>query len=647
MSTGLAADLRALLAIRRFIGLRPAELVRPIAAGALTLAAALTLTVVSAWLITKSWQMPPVLDLTVAVTAVRALGISRAVFRYLDRLASHDLALRCAERARVAAYRALAAGSPERTVRLGRGALLTRVGADVDMVADVIVRAVVPAGVSLVVSVSAVAFTALLSPAAAAVLAVGLLVAGVGAPWATARAARLAEAARGGAVEAHVTAVDRVLADAPALRIRGDLGDALADADRASRRLADADEAGAPAEATGSAITTIANGLTVVFVILVAMVGYVDVVGAEALAGVGAGAGALANGGTAGAAATAGSALTNIHSPQWLGVLALLPLAAFEAVAALPSAAVAVTRAAGAARRLGEFTGAGGPVEEAEGGPSESKHGADTGPADSLLGDNATPRLRATGLVTGFDRDLGTWDLDLPFGARETIVAPSGSGKTTLLLTLAGLLPRRGGDITIDFGDGRGPTDIDRVPAEKLRATVRFIAEDDHVFATSVRENLALGAPDATDDDMHRVLDAVGLGDWVGGLPHGIGTVLTTGADSISGGQRRRLLLARALLTDAPILLLDEPAEHLDDAGTARLLDLLGDDDGGGGDVSGRDVNDSDVNGSDVSPSDGSSRDPRGAEPLPTDRPHRDDRPLPGALAKRTIIVVRHPRQRP
>lgn len=572
--TSFGRDVRALLAIRRFIGLRGRELLAPIAAGALTLLSALALTVVSAWLITKSWQMPPVLDLTVAVTAVRALGISRALFRYLDRLASHDLALRCAERARVAAYRALALGAPARTVRLGRGALLARVGADVDMVADVIVRAVVPAGVSVLVSAAAVVFTALLSPAAAAVLAVGLLVAGVAAPWATARATRIAEERRGAAVEAHVTAVDRVLSDAPALRIRGDLDPALATAGRAARDLADADEAGAPADAAASAISSLASGLTVLFVILTAMVGYVDVVagGAVGVGGVG-GVGAVD-------AAGAVEILTNVHSPQWMGVLALLPLAAFEAVAALPGAAVAVTRAAGAARRLGEFTG----------GPAEAADVASERSFDR-------PHLRARGLVTGFDRDLGTWDLDLPFGARETIVAPSGSGKTTLLLTLAGLLPRRGGSVTLD--DGTGETDIDELAAGDMRRAVTFVAEDGHIFATSVLENLAVGAPDATDGQIAEVLGAVGLADWVAALPHGTGTVLDAGADGISGGQRRRLLLARALLTDSPILLLDEPAEHLDDAGADALLELL-----------------------------------------------TGEGPLPGARAERTIVIVRHPRTR-
>lgn len=521
----LSADVRALRAARPLTGLTWRELIAPVAAGSVTLLSALALTIVSAWLITKAWQQPSVMDLTVAVTAVRALGISRAVFRYVDRVVSHDLALTCAARTRANAYRMLADGPPSRALRLGRGDLLTRLGDDVDLVSDVVVRALVPAGVAAVTSVAAVAFTALLSPAAAIVLAVGLIIAGTAAPWAAARATRTAAAERARALEDHVTAVDRVLADAPALRVRGEIDGALADADRAARTLAAADESAAPADAAGAAVSVLASALTVVAVLVIAGLAAPD------------------------------------HSPQWLGVLALLPLAAFESVAALPGAAVAVTGAAGAARRLAELAGA---AESDVDEPSTREPGP------------ARPLLRARGLRYGHDRDLGPIDLDVPFGGRETIVAPSGAGKTTLLMTLAGLLPPRGGGFSADGA--------------------LFVAEDGHVFSTTVRDNLAVGAPHATDETMARTLRAVGLGAWVAGLPDGLATVLPAGADDMSGGQRRRLLLARALLTDAPILLLDEPFEHLDDAGAAELRALL-------------------------------------AAPE-----------LPGARPERTIIVVEHPR---
>lgn len=531
----LAADLRALRSARPLTGLRRRELVAPVVAGSVTLISALALTIVSAWLITKAWQQPSVMDLTVAVTAVRALGISRAVFRYVDRVVSHDLALRCAARTRVSAYRVLADDPSSRVLRLGRGALLTRLGDDVDLVSDVVVRALVPAGVAVTTSTAAIGFTALLSPAAASVLAIGLIIAGTCAPWAAARATRIAAAERAAAMEGHVAAVDRVLVDSPALRVRGEIGGALADADRAARRLAHAEESAAPADAAGNAISVLSSALTVIAVLVIAGMAAPD------------------------------------HSPQWMGVLALLPLAAFESVAALPGAAVAVTGAAGAARRLAELTDSTGSDDSVEPAATEASSRTTTpNPIPDV------PRVHARNLVYGHDRDVGRRDLDLPFGARETIVEPSGSGKTTLLMTLAGLLPARGGECSADGA--------------------LFVAEDGHVFATTVRDNLAVGAPHATDDMMNATLRAVGLGDWVAGLPNGLGTVLAAGADDMSGGQRRRLLLARALLTDAPILLLDEPFEHLDDAGAAELRAIL------------------------------------------------DSPVLPGARPERTIIVVEHPR---
>ena len=171
----------------------PAARLLAIALGSLSLGSALALAGVSAWLITRAWQMPPVLDLSVAVVAVRTLGISRGVLGYCERLASHDTALRAADSARSEIYRRLAHGPADVTARLHSGDLLSRVGTDVDTLADVLVRALVPIGVATVLGVAAVAVIAVISPAAAVVLAVCLLIAGVLAPWLAARAARAQE----------------------------------------------------------------------------------------------------------------------------------------------------------------------------------------------------------------------------------------------------------------------------------------------------------------------------------------------------------------------------------------------------------------------------------------------------------------------
>ncbi|RPA02633.1 ATP-binding cassette domain-containing protein [Gordonia sp. OPL2] len=157
-------------------------------------------------------------------------------------------------------------------------------------------------------------------------------------------------------------------------------------------------------------------------------------------------------------------------------------------------------------------------------------------------------------------------------GARMVVTGPSGSGKSTLLVTIAGLLdPRAGRVIVVD--DAGGPVDP--------RSAVCYFAEEGHVFSTTVRENLLLARGDATDDDLMAALDTVGLRPWVQSLPERLDTDLVGGGEAVSGGQRRRLLLARALLHPAPVVLLDEPTEHLDaDDASAVMRRLLAADGG-------------------------------------------------------------------
>jgi ATP-binding cassette, subfamily C, bacterial CydC len=161
--------------------------------------------------------------------------------------------------------------------------------------------------------------------------------------------------------------------------------------------------------------------------------------------------------------------------------------------------------------------------------------------------------------------------MDLPPGARLAVTGPSGSGKTTLLMTLAGLLPPLDGQVQLNG------IPIDRFTERDLRGAIGYFAEDAHVFATTVRDNLLVARGDCRDDELVATLDAVGLGEWLAGLPDGLSTVLIAGAQALSAGQRRRLLLARAVISPARIVLLDEPTEHLDVVDAAPVLcDLLG-----------------------------------------------------------------------
>src|SRR5262249_13613668 len=149
------------------------------------------------------------------------------------------------------------------------------------------------------------------------------------------------------------------------------------------------------------------------------------------------------------------------------------------------------------------------------------------------------------------------------------VTGSSGSGKTALLMTLAGLLAPCEGAVTLDG------TDIRTINEPDLRTAVGFFAEDAHVFATTVRDNLLVSRGDCTDEELRDALGRVGLQAWVDGLPDELGAVLTGGAHAISAGQRRRLLLARALLSPAGIVLLDEPTEHLDADDAEQILQAL------------------------------------------------------------------------
>ena len=156
--------------MRELLRPRLPRLLLAVVLGVLSLGSALALAGISAWLITRAWQMPPVLDLTVAVVAVRALGISRGVLGYCQRLASHDTALRAAADTRERLYRRLADAPAEAAMRLHSGELVARIGDSVDELSDVLVRAVLPIAVAAVLGVAAVAAIAVISPAAAVVL---------------------------------------------------------------------------------------------------------------------------------------------------------------------------------------------------------------------------------------------------------------------------------------------------------------------------------------------------------------------------------------------------------------------------------------------------------------------------------------------
>ncbi|MGO3432291.1 MAG: ATP-binding cassette domain-containing protein, partial [Cellulosimicrobium funkei] len=235
--------------------------------------------------------------------------------------------------------------------------------------------------------------------------------------------------------------------------------------------------------------------------------------------------------------------------------------AVFVAANTRPAAAVQLPRARPAAARGGGLLD--GPAPAAGRGPTPAPGEAGRAPdrRRSLVLDDVAAGWPGTGrtVVEGVD-------LALAPGRAVAVVGPSGVGKTTLLATAAGLVPEVAGRVLLD---GFPTADLAR---EDAAHHVVLVAEDGHVFDTTVLENLRVARGDVTTEEAEAALRAVGLDPWLAALPDGLQTLLGPDATTVSGGERRRLLVARALLSPAPLLLLDEPAEHLDAAGADALV---------------------------------------------------------------------------
>lgn len=517
---------RVLARVRAAAGTQRGRLTLALLLGSLAVGSAVGLMAVSGWLISRASEEPPVMYLMMAVTATRAFGIGRAVFRYAERLVSHDAVLKLLADLRVSVYRGLERIAPGGLRTTRRGDLLSRLVADVDALQDYWLRWLLPVGTAVVVGAAAAGFTGWLLPEAGVILAVGLLVAGVGVPLVSGACARRTERQLALARAALATRVTDLLGATAELTVAGALParqTRLRAADTLLTRIA---SRAAAATALGGGLSALVCGLTVVAAATVAVP-------------------AVQDGRLSGVA---------------LAVVVLTPLAAFEAVTGLPLAVQYRQRVARSAERVFEVLDAPVPVREPEA-PAEE-------PASPFP-------LEVRGLSArypGARHDaLASLDLTLTRGRRIAVVGPSGSGKTTLAQVLLRFLDASSGTYRL------GGVEASALDSDTVRRSVGLCAQDAHVFDSSIRENLRLARPGATDAELRDALSRARLLDWVLALPEELDTPVGEHGARLSGGQRQRLALARALLADFPVLVLDEPAEHLDlptaDALTADLLD--------------------------------------------------------------------------
>jgi ATP-binding cassette subfamily C protein CydC len=245
--------------------------------------------------------------------------------------------------------------------------------------------------------------------------------------------------------------------------------------------------------------------------------------------------------------------------PAQTAVLLFLAVAAFEAAGGLPRAGVAAGQAAAAARRV---------LQAAEGPPPVPDPAR---PAPAPAGN--TLRFEAVRFAWAPDRPVvfDGLSLEVPQGSRVALLGPSGSGKSTLAaLALKVVAPQQGRVLL-------GGTDLAALPAEVVRARIGWLAQGTHLFDDTIRANLLLARPDADDDALWAALEAARIADVVRNLPERLDAWVGESGARLSGGQGRRLALARALLSPAPVLILDEPCAGLDAETERAFLATLND----------------------------------------------------------------------
>ena len=477
--------------------------------GGLASLCAVALLGTAAWLIAQASEYPPVLTLTVAAVLVRTFALGRAFLRYAERLVGHDAAFRGLTELRVRVYERLERLAPVGLGRFTKGDLLNRLVLDVDAALDLPLRIVLPWAQAAFVSVVTVAFLAWLLPGVGLLIGVVVVLALIVAPLIIGRTTRRAERLLAPRKAELTSVVVTALHGCADLSANGRIIDTTTRAHAIDDSITGLSRRESFALGIGGGTATVLQGLAVCATLVIAIPAVVS----------------------------------GRIEPVWLAVVALLPLALIDVLATLPGSALAFQRLKGSADRIAGVMDAPDPVVDPV---NPARLG--TQPSDISLRD-LSASWSTVQVLSGIS-------FDLVAGHRLAVVGPSGSGKSTLAACLMGFLSYQG---SARLGD----IEIRDVGGDDLREHISVLSQQAHIFDTTIAENIRLGR-EIEEQAVWLALEQAQLADWVRGLPQKLQTQVGTFGMSISGGEAQRLALARFLVQPRPIVVLDEPTEHLD-----------------------------------------------------------------------------------
>ncbi len=490
--------------------------------GFLTVGSSVGLMMTSAYIIAKAALHPSIAALQVGIVGVRFFGISRGLFRYLERIISHKVTFKLLAQLRVWFFTAIEPLAPARLQRYKSGDLLSRILSDINTLENFYIRVLAPALVAILVSILMWFLFGIFSWLFSVVLLFFMAAAGLGVPFLT----RLMSRGVGKKLvvlesELSTLAVEGIQG-MPELLLFGQADSHLFDFLQWNDELTGLQRKRAQINALHDALVNLLMNGAVFSIFLLA----IPHVHAGVLDGV------------------------------YLAVLALGTMAAFEAVMPLPQAANHLEENLAAAERLFEMTDMDHPIST----PISEIHPE----SFDIMFRNVSFRYAADEPFV-----LENFSLEIPQGRTVAIVGPSGIGKTTIANVLMRFWQPQSGEIRI------GGQSIQKYSQQQLTDIISYVPQNLYLFGGAIRENLLLAKPNATNNEIEDVCEKTHILKFINSLPDGFDTWIGEHGLRLSGGERQRLALARGLLKDVPVYIFDEPTANVDGETTLEIMKTI------------------------------------------------------------------------